>query len=145
LTDAAPALLVNVDVDDLARAEAFYVAAFALKPARRFGSAALELTGLPVPLYLLHKAAGTPAVPGEARRRRNYSRHWTPVHLDFVVTDIHAALHRALNAGATLEGPIRTAAWGQMALLADPFGNGLCLLEFSERGYDAVATGHGTA
>jgi hypothetical protein len=30
-------------------------------------------------------------------------------------------------------------AYGRLALLADPFGNGFCLLEFSGRGYDEIA------
>ena len=30
-------ILVNIDVDDLARAEAFYTNAFGLRPGRRFG------------------------------------------------------------------------------------------------------------
>jgi len=31
-------------------------------------------------------------------------------------------------------------AFGQIAVLSDPFGNGFCLLEFAGRGYDEVAT-----
>jgi hypothetical protein len=27
----------------------------------------------------------------------------------------------------------------RLALLADPFGNGFCLLQFTGRGYDAIA------
>lgn len=145
MTGPSPGVLVNVDVDDLPRAEAFYATAFNLSPARRFGEHGVELLGLPAPLYLLRKPSGTLAIPGEPRRRRNYSRHWTPVHLDFVVPDIHAALHRALNAGATLEQPVSAQPYGQIALLADPFGNGFCLVEFGDRGYDAIATGNGAA
>ena len=29
--------------------------------------------------------------------------------------------------------------WGRIAILADPFGHGLCLLQFSGRGYDTIA------
>ena len=29
-------------------------------------------------------------------------------------------------------------AYGRLALLADPFGNGFCLLQFTGRGYDAL-------
>ena len=46
-------LLLNIDVPDLAAAEAFYVAAFGLEPARRFGDGAVELLGAQMPLYLL--------------------------------------------------------------------------------------------
>ena len=132
-------LLINVDVDDLPRAVAFYSSAFGLTPGRRFGEV-VEMLGLPSPLYLLCHAAGTPAVPGEARRGRNYSRHWTPVHLDFVVEDIHVALGRALDAGAQLDRPVAARPFGQLAVLSDPFGNGFCLLEFTGRGYDEIAS-----
>ena len=51
------------------------------------------------------------------------------------VPDLDAALARAVAAGATLERPVSEAAWGRMANLADPFGHGLCLLQFHGRGY----------
>lgn len=130
-------LLVNVDVGDLDLATRFYCTAFGLTVGRRF-EGAVELHGLPSPLYLLHHGPGTSPLPGEPRRRRNYARHWTPVHLDFVVDDIHAALDRALNAGATLDRPVTSHAYGDIATLSDPFGNGFCLLEFNARGYDAI-------
>jgi predicted enzyme related to lactoylglutathione lyase len=128
-------LLVNIDVPDLAQAEAFYVAAFGLTPTRRFGQGGVELSGLPVRLYLLEKAEGSVGAGDDIRR---YGRHWTPVHLDVVVDDLDAALARALNAGATLEQSARTEVWGRIALLADPFGHGLCLIQFLNRGYDEV-------
>jgi uncharacterized glyoxalase superfamily protein PhnB len=61
---------------------------------------------------------------------RNYARHWTPVHLDFVVKDIEAAMKKAVSVGATLEVSITAHKWGRMALMADPFGNGYCFVEF---------------
>jgi lactoylglutathione lyase len=38
------------------------------------------------------------------------------------------------------EGAIRDEAYGRIVQLADPFGHGWCLLAFSARGYDAIAT-----
>ena len=131
-------MLVNIDVDDLQRAEAFYVAAFGLVPGRRLGPDVVELLGGSSPLYLLRKAAGTAPSPGAAQRR-DYRRHWTPVHLDFVVDDIHAAVQRALAAGAVMEQGVTDFAWGRLATFADPFGHGFCLLQFTGRGYDAIA------
>ncbi len=132
-------LLVNLDVANLATAEAFYVAALGLHPGRRFGEGGVELLGASSPLYLLKKPAHSRpgvGVPG----RRDYQRHWTPVHLDFVVSDIVAACRRAEAAGASCEGGIRSADWGRIATFADPFGHGFCLLEFIGRGYDEIAT-----
>ena len=54
-------LLVNLDVDDLEKAIHFYGSAFGLTIGRRFGAAAVEMLGSPVPIYLLAKAPGTPA------------------------------------------------------------------------------------
>jgi predicted enzyme related to lactoylglutathione lyase len=136
----AATVLINIDVDDLDRAVTFYTTAFGLEVGRRFGAFAVELTGGTAPIYLLAKAAGTLASPASDARRR-YARHWTPVHLDFVVPDLDAAVKAALSAGATLEGEPATHKWGKIAHLADPFGHGLCLIEFLGRGYDEIATG----
>jgi predicted enzyme related to lactoylglutathione lyase len=130
--------LVNVDVADLDTAVAFYTAAFELRESRRLGPDVAELLGGTAPLYLLRSAPGTPAFAGGPQR--SYARHWTPVHLDFVVPSLEPALARAEAAGARREGAIREHAWGRLAVLADPFGNGLCLLQLVGRGYDLLAT-----
>jgi catechol 2,3-dioxygenase-like lactoylglutathione lyase family enzyme len=130
-------LRVCIDVDDLRRAVRFYTEALGLSVARRLGDDWAELAGAPVPIDLLAKAPGSRASPA-AEAARDYRRHWTPVHLDVVVGDLEAALARALAAGATLEKGITEARWGRMANLADPFGHGLCLLQFVGRGYDEV-------
>jgi predicted enzyme related to lactoylglutathione lyase len=130
-------LLVNIDVDDLDKATRFYCEALGLRVGRRFDGW-LELVGRSSPIYLLPKPAGTRAST-KAEDRRRYTRHWTPVHLDFVVDDLAQALARAEAAGATRESEIETHAWGRIALLADPFGNGFCLLQFTGRGYDEIA------
>ena len=132
-------LLVNIDVDDLAKAETFYIHAFGLTAGRRFGESGVELLGLAAPIYLLVKAAGTKATIGSGDVRK-YDRHWTPVHLDIVVNDIEAAVERAVNTGAVLEAPVKSANWGKLALMADPFGHGFCLIEFVGRGYDEIAS-----
>jgi catechol 2,3-dioxygenase-like lactoylglutathione lyase family enzyme len=51
--------LVNLDVDDLKRAERFYGSAFGLTAGRRFGGFGVEMLGGPAPIYLLVKASGT--------------------------------------------------------------------------------------
>ena len=132
-------VLVNIDVADLAQATDFYCRAFELKPGRRFGADGVELLGANAAIYLLVKPAGTPAWPG-GTQLRDYARHWTPVHLDIVVDDAEATVARCLAAGATQEQPMRTANWGKIALMADPFGNGFCVAQFLGRGYDEVAT-----
>lgn len=135
-------LIVNVDVDDLAKAEAFYTAALGLRVGRRFGGDAVELLGAEVPVCLLVNAPGTAPFAG-APRARDYTRHWTPVHLDFAVDDLDASVARAVAAGAKVEQPVDDRRWGRIAVLADPFGHGFCLLQFTGRGYDEIATGFG--
>ena len=135
-------LIVNVDVDDLDAAVRFYTAALGLRVGRRFGDGGVELLGAEAPIYALVAKAGTPPFRGAAEVRR-YGRHWTPVHLDFAVDDIAAAVRQAEAAGAKVEVPIEQHRWGKMAVLADPFGNGFCFLQFEGRGYDEIATGAG--
>ena len=135
-------LLVNIDVNDLAAAVAFYCSAFELTVGRRFGADGVELLGASSPIYLLAKAEGS-APSDFTTQKRSYQRHWTPIHLDFVVPDIESALQRAVAAGARLEKPIQTSRWGRLALLADPFGHGFCLVQFLGRGYDEIAQDRG--
>jgi predicted enzyme related to lactoylglutathione lyase len=132
-------LLANIDVDDLTRAIEFYCSVLELKVGRRFGQSAVELIGASSPIYLLLKAAGTLASSSSAQKR-DYARHWTPVHLDFVVPQLDPVLARAQHAGARLEGEVQTHVWGRIAMLADPFGHGFCLIEFLGRGYDEIAS-----
>jgi predicted enzyme related to lactoylglutathione lyase len=130
-------ILVNVDVDNLDQASQFYVTAFGLKKGRRFGSDGIELLGGSSPIYLLVKGAGTSATK-VTEQPRTYDRHWTPVHLDFVVEEIESAVQRALDAGARLESQVSIHAWGRLASMADPFGHGFCFVEFLGRGYDEI-------
>ncbi|WP_191578004.1 GNAT family N-acetyltransferase [Achromobacter insolitus] len=131
-------ILVNIDVPDLEHAIGFYQSAFGLTLNRRLGSTGAELLGADAPIYLLEKAAGT-AAAGALRQPRDYARHWTPVHLDVVVDDVDQAVARAVAAGARLEDPPVTHDWGRIAHLADPYGHGICILQFLGRGYDELA------
>jgi lactoylglutathione lyase len=130
--------LINIDVPDLQAAEAFYTSAFGLTVGRRLGASVVELLGAEAAIYLLEKPAAQAWSAAAPSGQRSYERHWTPVHLDFVVDDLDSALERARRAGAVLEGSVREDSWGRIALLADPFGHGLCLLQFLNRGYDEV-------
>ena len=132
-----PGLLLNIDVPDVEAGIAFYTAALGLKAGRRFDADFVELTGADAPIYLLGKDAGTSIGPvgGDVRR---YERHWSPIHPDFVVDDMDEAIARAVAAGAVQEGETRDAPYGRLAMFADPFGHGFCLIQFNERGYDAL-------
>ncbi len=129
-------VLINIDVPDLDTACRFYCDALDLRVERHlFDGSVAELGDANAALFLLHKPAGSVAA---AAQPRDYARHWTPVHFDVAVDDLDAVLARALDAGAVLEGDVDSAGWGRIARLADPFGHGFCLIEFSALGYDAV-------
>jgi len=131
--------LINIDVPDLEAAIEFYQRATELRLGRRvFEGTVAELTGASVRVLLLQKETGSSPVPGESLSR-DYRRHWTPVHLDFVVPELEVATERAVAAGARLEGPVQSFVWGRQACLSDPFGHGFCLLQWQGGGYDRVA------
>lgn len=130
-------LLVNIDVPNIEAGIAFYTTALGLSLGRRFGDDFVELVGRDAPIYLLKKDEGTPIGPAGGDTRR-YSRHWSPIHLDFAVDDIEIARAMVLAAGAVQEGETCDAPYGKLAMFADPFGHGFCLIEFSAEAYDAI-------
>jgi predicted enzyme related to lactoylglutathione lyase len=130
--------LINIDVANLDDAISFYEHGVGLRLARRlFGGAVAEMIGASSPIYLLTKNAGSSAGPCTSQLR-DYDRHWTPVHLDLVVADIDSAVRRAVAAGARLEDGPRSFAWGRLATISDPFGHGLCFVQWVGKGYAEV-------
>ena len=117
-----------VEVAELERGIAFYCDAFGLTLKRRLRPTWVELGGASVPLFLI----------GGKKLPRSYERHWTPVHLDFIVPDLDAAVARAVRCGAALDREIQAREYGRMANMADPFGNGFDLIEFAGAGYDVL-------
>lgn len=131
-------VIVNVDVPDLGEAVKFYEDGLGFAGTRRlFGGTVAELTAEATKIYLIQRDPGSVAVP-DATISRTYAPHWTPVHLDVVVDDIETALAKALGAGATSSGDITTNDWGKLAPIRDPFGHGICLIQFQGGGYDHV-------
>ncbi|MDN3517558.1 VOC family protein [Aquisalimonas lutea] len=127
-------IVVNIDVPELAPAIAFYCAALGLKHNRTLDDDVAELTGASVVIYLLQNAPGSRAA-ATAPDARRYVRHWTPVHVDFVVDDIAAAANRALEAGASRESECIEWRGSKCVTFSDPFGHGFCLIEFAGESY----------
>jgi catechol 2,3-dioxygenase-like lactoylglutathione lyase family enzyme len=131
--------MINLDVPDLDAAIRFYEDGLGLRLRRTlFSRTVAEMTGAAATIYLLEKREGSRAAPG-LQAARSYSRHWTPLHLDFVVNDVWRAVERAQDAGAALELGPESFVWGHLAALSDPFGHGFCLVQWSGRGYDEAA------
>jgi predicted enzyme related to lactoylglutathione lyase len=124
---AAFSLSVSVDVPNLEEGIAFYSQAFGFTKVATPVPGVVVLKAGEATLCLLEKAAGTAPSPATAERRR-YDRHWTPVHLDFHVSDMKAALALALKAGAKQEQVFEHPEHGSAAFCSDPFGHGFCLL-----------------
>lgn len=129
-------VLLNIDVADLGRAIAFYRDALGLRHARTlFEGSVAEMQGACCRLYLIEQAEGEPATATD-KTGRDYGRHWTPIHPDYVVKNIATACEQAVAAGARQETPIRHFAWGKLVTLSDPFGNGFCLVQFPGEPYE---------
>ena len=70
------------------------------------------------------------------------SRGGTTAGLHLLVEDVDAVFSTAVAAGAKELKPVSDQFYGERSgKLADPFGHGLCLIEFIGRGYDEIATG----
>ena len=122
-------LQITIDVDDLQPAVEFYCDGLGLVLVERgpdWACVALD----DQTLWLCSFAAGA-----HGAIVRDFRRHWTPVHLDFIVDDIDKAVERALAAGGRLEREIRRdepeprGLRSDVANLADPAGNGVDLLQ----------------
>jgi predicted enzyme related to lactoylglutathione lyase len=125
--------IINIDVPELAAGIQFYTAALGLKLSRVLDEDTAELMGASSSIYLLANAGASKATAqGEAR---DYSRHWTPVHIDYVVANIEKAAEQAINAGAVQESECIAWRGSRCITFADPFGNGFCLIEFTHETY----------
>ncbi|WP_390233143.1 VOC family protein [Vibrio sp. F74] len=117
---------VSIDVSDLKNAETFYVEALGCKKVRDQGAIMVVLSVENAEIYLQEKQVGSkPLVSSNVVR--DYERHWTPVHLDFLCTNVNERVSKILELGGSHEGG-ESGEWGSIAHCADPFGNGFCLI-----------------
>lgn len=133
-THTSARALINVDVPDLAAGIEFYGAAVGTRFRRFLDDDVAELTYGSSCVYLLRKSAGSEATPADDVR--GFGRHWTPVHVDFVVDDIGDAVARAIAAGATRESELIEWRGSKCVTFSDPFGHGFCLIEFDGDSYE---------
>ncbi len=122
-------LEITIDVDDLERAVEFYCEGLGLSLVERSSDwARVELNGQT--FWICRFGAGQ-----HGPISRDFRRHWTPVHLDFIVDDVDKAVERALAAGGRLDGEVRRnelepiGCRSDVANLSDPAGNGVDLLQ----------------
>jgi predicted enzyme related to lactoylglutathione lyase len=125
-----------VEVEDTEAGVAFYTAALGLTVRRRLTPRWVELSGARIPIFILGNRPES-FDAGGVEIVREFIRHWTPVHLDFVVDELDAWVRRAREAGAVVEREENYDAF-RMANCSDPFGNGFDLIEVAPGGYDAI-------
>ena len=128
-------VLVNIDVPELLPAIDFYEAAVGARFSRFLDDDVVELAYGTSAIYLLCKPAASPPTPRGAQGR-DFARHWTPVHVDFVVADLDEAVTRASAAGATRESECIEWRGSKCVTFSDPFGHGFCLIEFTGDSYE---------
>lgn len=117
---------VSIDVSNLNQAETFYVEALGCKKLRDQGSDMTVLSTENCDIYLQQKHEGSkPLLSSEVVR--DYSRHWTPVHLDFLAKNVDELVEKIVRLGGRHEGG-ESGEWGSIAYCADPFGNGFCII-----------------
>lgn len=89
---------VSIDVPSLSKAETFYVEALGCKKVRDQDPDMVVLATENCEIYLQEKDAGTKPV-ASSDVVREYRRHWTPVHLDFLTENVNEVVERVLRFG----------------------------------------------
>lgn len=115
---------VSIDVNNVQVAIDFYSNALSCEVKTRYSENWVVVSSGALDIHLQHKEAGT---LGAGDEKRHYTRHWTPVHLDFSVDDIRAVCKFVESHG----GRVESQSFGQQADIAhcaDPFGNGFCVI-----------------
>ena len=126
-----------IEVTDAEPGIAFYCEGFGLRLQRRLSPTWIELAGANLAIFLLANRSPVGDL-GSTTATRNYARHWTPVHLDFIVEDLDVTIALLTALGGTLDRPVKQREYGRIANMADPFGNGFDVIEFSAAGYNGV-------
>ena len=120
---------VSIDVSDLKQAENFYIEALGCKKVRNQGKNMSVISTENCDIYLQEKEIETKPIASDTVKR-DYSRHWTPVHLDFLTENVDQIVEKILQLGGKHEGG-ESSNWGSIAYCADPFGNGFCIIHES--------------
>ena len=119
-------LTVSIDVSNLKGAEDFYVGALGCKKVRDQGTNMAVLCVEKSDIYLQEKEPGTKPLTSN-NVARDYQRHWTPIHLDFLCDNVNEIVARILKLGGSHEGG-ESGDWDSIAYCTDPFGNGFCII-----------------
>ncbi len=117
---------ISIDVPDLALATEFYCQALGCVKLRDQPPDMVVLESENTIVYLLKRTAGTKPLK-DALVTRSFDRHWSPVHLDFLIGNVKGTVARIVESGGSCEGGEK-GDWGEIAYCAVPFGNGFCVI-----------------
>src|ERR1700730_12140851 len=107
-----------IEVTELPNGIKFYCDGLGLTLKRRWTPPGVDLAGATLPIYLLANRP-TLADLGSKQAIRSYERHWTPVHLDFIVEDLDQMVAHLMALGAALDRDIKIREYGRIANMAD--------------------------
>lgn len=120
---------VCIDVSNMENAITFYTQSLGCELVKE-GEEYTELSFDGLKMYLAKRESGSnPLIIGESSR--SFERHWTPVHLDFHVSDIKNCVDKIIELGGIKEKE-SSGDWGSVAFCADPFGNGFCVMKHNK-------------
>jgi len=88
---------VSIDVSNLKKDETFYMEALGCKKVRDQGSMVV-LSVENSHIYLQEKEGGTKPLKS-SDVVRNYDRHWTPIHLDFLSDKVDEIVAKVVELG----------------------------------------------
>ncbi len=121
-------LSISLDVPDLEQGISFYNTTFGFSELSRPLPVMALIEKDQQRILLLQKPEGSRPYQ-DAEATRIYTRHWTPIHLDFHSDDFDGCLARAQQMGAICEIVHEVPGRPRAAFMADPFGHGFCLIE----------------
>lgn len=127
-----PGYSATIDVPDIEAGVAFYGGLLGFTETARPLPILAVLDAEGQSLLIFQKQTGSHPVKGKPITR-DYSRHWTPVHLDFHVDDVKAMLGDLARLGGTVEELHEIPGRPVVAFCADPFGHGFCLIGRRDR------------
>ena len=122
---SAVSINLSIDVPRLEDGIRFYCGVFGLSETSRPFPTMAILKASNLTICVHEKPEGSRPTP-KHDTVRGYDRHWTPVHIDFHVSDFQDCVARAKSNGATIEHEFNEPK--AAAFCADPFGNGFCII-----------------
>lgn len=119
---------LSIDVPEIESGINFYSKVFGFPEISRPFKTMAILKAENLIICIHEKSEGTNP-SGFTDEQRRYSRHWTPVHIDFHVEDFDNTLNLVEHNEGKIENIFDIPDKSKVAFCSDPFGNGFCIIE----------------